>query len=218
MGQEVSLGLNDYYFRTTVTLTNAGNQPLYDVRYGRSCDPDNTKDMGGSYTTENHIATSFKAGDKFVSVSATSLPNDPYNKKAGAQAVLTYASLDKRAVPAWGNKGLYPSAGVYTSEVNTQQKKGHKVKKDAWIGMFFKLGTLKPGQSTTFSFDTWMAPATVKVDEKAVRKAKKKADKIKKKKVGGVKECKALCKKSCPGKWARYPGWTGYAVCKKRKM
>jgi len=112
--------------------------------------------------------------------------------------------------------------------------------------MFFKVGALKPGQSTTFTFDTWMAPATIKVDEKRVAKVSKKKKTGKKitkkyKKVGGAKECKALCKKKagchvakfdhlngtcclssidtkkrCPGKWGAYAGWTGYAVCKKK--
>jgi len=169
--QEVSLGENDFYFRTKVTLRNKGKSTLYDVRYGRSCDPDNSVDMGGSYTTENRIASTFKSGGKFASVSAQSQKNDKYYKVAKSEAQLTYVSMDRRAVPAMGNKGLYPKAGVYAAEVNSPHKKNHFHKKDAWIGIFFKIGNLAPGASTTFVFDTWMAPATVKVDEKAVAKA-----------------------------------------------
>merc|ERR1712216_604844 len=108
--QEVSLGATDYYFRTKVTVTNGGKQTLQDVRYGRSCDPDNTVDMGGSYTTENHIKSTFAAGDKFA-------------KSAGSTSQLVYASVDKRAVPAYGNSGLHPKAGVFSTEVNTPHAK-----------------------------------------------------------------------------------------------
>jgi len=171
--QEVSLRENDYFFRTKVTLKNTGRSTLKDVRYGRTCDPDNTVDMGGSYTTLNHIATTFAAGDKFASVSSRSQKGDKYEKLAKTEAVLTYASIDKRAVPAYGNSGLYPTQGVYNVEVSTPHKKNKEKKIDAWIGIFVKVGNMAPGASTTFIFDTWMAPASVKVDEAAVAKATK---------------------------------------------
>jgi len=176
--QEVSLGATDYYFRTKVTVTNVGKQTLQDVRYGRSCDPDNTVDMGGSYTTENHIKSTFAAGDKFASVSATSKSGDKYFKSAGSTSQLVYASVDKRAVPAYGNSGLYPKAGVFSSEVNTPHAKNKKHSKDAWIGMFVKFGNMAPGQTETFYFDTWMAESKVKIDEAAVAKASKSIAKV----------------------------------------
>merc|ERR1712199_95974 len=168
--QHVSLGENDMFFRTRVVVKNIGGKTLQDVRYGRSCDPDNTVDMGGSYTTENHIASTFAAGDKFASVGATSMKGDSYAKKAGTEAQLVYASVDKRAIPAYGNSGLYPKNGVYNTEVNTPHAKDKKHKKDAWIGMFVKFGDMKPGQTETFIFDTWMAKASVKIDEETVSK------------------------------------------------
>merc|ERR1711990_954888 len=176
--QEVSLGATDYYFRTKVTVTNVGKQTLQDVRYGRSCDPDNTVDMGGSYTTENHIKSTFAAGDKFASVSATSKSGDKYFKSAGSTSQLVYASVDKRAVPAYGNSGLYPKAGVFSTEVNTPHAKNKKHSKDAWIGMFVKFGDMAPGQTETFYFDTWMAESKVKIDEAAVAKASKSIAKV----------------------------------------
>jgi hypothetical protein len=176
--QEVSLGATDYYFRTKVTVTNVGKQTIQDVRYGRSCDPDNTVDMGGSYTTENHIKSTFAAGDKFASVSATSKSGDKYFKSAGSTSQLVYASVDKRAVPAYGNSGLYPKAGVFSTEVNTPHAKNKKHSKDAWIGMFVKFGNMAPGQTETFYFDTWMAESKVKIDEAAVAKASKSIAKV----------------------------------------
>merc|ERR1711903_77939 len=138
--QTVSLGENDFFFRTKVVVKNVGGHTLNDVRYGRSCDPDNTVDMGGSYTTENKIKTTFTA-------------------------------VDKRAVPSYGNSGLYPNKGVFSNEVNTPHAKNKSHKKDAWIGMFVKFGNMAPGAENTFYFDTWMAESKVVIDEAAVAKA-----------------------------------------------
>merc|ERR1712139_59190 len=168
--QDISLGENDLYFRTKVTVKNVGSKTLQDVRYGRSCDPDNTVDAGGSYTTNNHIASTFAAGDKFASVAATSLPGDKYAKLAGTEAQLVYASIDKRSIPAYGNSGLYPKNGVFNTEVNTPHAKDKIHKKDAWIGMFVKFGDMNPGKTDTFIFDTWRAKASVKIDEERVAK------------------------------------------------
>jgi hypothetical protein len=169
--QTVSLGENDFFFRTKVVVKNVGGHTLNDVRYGRSCDPDNTVDMGGSYTTENKIKTTFTAGDKFASVSATSMKGDKYEKTCGSTSQLVYASVDKRAVPAYGNSGLYPNKGVFSNEVNTPHAKNKSHKKDAWIGMFVKFGNMAPGAENTFYFDTWMAESKVVIDEAAVAKA-----------------------------------------------
>merc|ERR1711970_917072 len=171
--QKISVGENDMHFRTHVTVKNVGGSTLKDVRYGRSCDPDNTVDMGGSYTTENRIKTTFAAGDKFASVSATSMKNDKYYKTAGSTAQLVYASIDKRAVPAYGNSGLYPKQGVYNTEVTTPHAKDKMHKKDSWIGIFVKFGDMAPGATNTFIFDTWMAEGKFKIDEAAIAKATK---------------------------------------------
>merc|ERR1711939_806589 len=176
--QTVTLGENDFFFRTKVVVKNVGGHTLQDVRYGRSCDPDNTVDMGGSYTTENKIKTTFAAGDKFASVSATSMKGDKYEKTCGSTSQLVYASVDKRAVPAYGNSGLYPNKGVFSNEVNTPHAKNKSHKKDAWIGMFVKFGNMAPGQTETFYFDTWMAESKVKIDEAAVAKASKSIAKV----------------------------------------
>merc|ERR1719199_1976666 len=152
-------------------LRTRSGHTLNDVRYGRSCDPDNTVDMGGSYTTENKIKTTFTAGDKFASVSATSMKGDKYEKTCGSTSQLVYASVDKRAVPAYGNSGLYPNKGVFSNEVNTPHAKNKSHKKDAWIGMFVKFGNMAPGAENPFYFDTWMAESKVVIDEAAVAKA-----------------------------------------------
>merc|ERR1711959_34705 len=171
--QKISVGGNDMHFRTHVTVKNVGGSTLKDVRYGRSCDPDNTVDMGGSYTTENRIKTTFAAGDKFASVSATSMKNDKYYKTAGSTAQLVYASIDKRAIPAYGTSGLYPKQGVYNTEVTTPHAKDKMHKKDSWIGIFVKFGDMAPGATNTFIFDTWMAEGKFKIDEAAIAKATK---------------------------------------------
>jgi len=235
--QDVSLGHNDVYFRTRVTIRNKGRTTLQDVRYGRSCDPDNTQDMGGHYATTNQIESTLASGDSFASVSATSKKNDPYYKRAGSSAQLTYVSSDPRAIAALGKSGLHPTQGVYTSEVNTPQRKGTSAHRDAWIGMFFKLGNMAPGASTTFTFDTYMA--TKKVTQKKIKKLKTKLAKTGASgAAAGLASCKNKCRatagcnvakwnpatrecclsaidtaKKCPGKWVTKAGWTGHSVC-----
>merc|ERR1712096_281036 len=79
------------------------------------------------------------------------------------------------------------------SEVNSPQNKGTSAQRDSWIGMFFKIGSLAPGASTTFTFDTYMA--TKKVTQKKIKKLKKKLEG----KLGGSTAAAGLasCKKKC---------------------
>jgi hypothetical protein len=167
--QHVSLGKKDFFFRTRVLVRNKGRRTITDVRYGRSCDPDNTQDMGGSYTTVNKITATY-AKSKFAAVRAESKPNDAYKRVSGHTAQLTYASVDRRAVPAMGSSGLYPRGGVYANSINRPLPQGRGWTKDSWIGIFAKLGNLPPGRSTTFTFDTYMAAGNVKVSAKGLKK------------------------------------------------
>ncbi|MBR9829351.1 MAG: DUF4347 domain-containing protein, partial [Oceanospirillales bacterium] len=161
--QTHSFGVDDKFFKTTVTLTNITGSTLTDVRYMRSFDPDNTVYQGGSYTTINKIENTYAEDGKAV-VSATSMP-DSYSDKAGDTAKILYFSSDPRAYVA--NFG-FSNSNPYAAP---EQPKGYTTTSDSAIAIVFKGGTLAPGASVTFekasSLDTADISETVAAIEAA---------------------------------------------------
>jgi hypothetical protein len=155
--QSISFGVNDKYFKNTVTVTNNSNYSLDEVRFMRSLDPDNTKDRGGAYETINTIDYTFDASDGMAVVSAKSLSGDNYYTTASNnQAVILYYSKDNRAKVGIGTStsGLSPT-GIYDSNIySNSSAKGSSLNVDSYISIAFDAGTLAPGESAIFVYFT----------------------------------------------------------------
>lgn len=178
--QTVSLKKAAKYFTVCTELKNTGTKKLYDVRYGRSTDPDNTVDMGGSYTTNNVIAKSFKAQDKMALVQGTDL------KKI---SVLAYACTDKRChgthgCPFWTKR-------VYHSCIDNPPPKGKVIKGDRTLGMYFKAGDMDPGKKDGACIIIGLIP-----EPEVPKEVKKAVETVKAK--GGGGEVKPSDPKYCP--------------------
>jgi len=153
--QSISFGVNDKYFKNTVTLTNNSSNSIDEVRFMRSMDPDNTVDKDGSYKTTNTIDYTFAAGDNLAVVSAKSSIGDTYyNSASNNQSVIVYYSTDNRAKVGIGTSGLSPS-GIYDANVySNSYPKGSLLNVDSYISIAFDAGTLAPGESATFVYFT----------------------------------------------------------------
>ena len=153
--QVTSFPPNSQGYLTTITLTNVSDTPLTDVKYMRSFDPDNTRYLGGSNTTDNTIGAQYQT-DGYSLVSASSLANDAYNIATGHPAVVYLYTSDPRAFVYFGgftNNDPY----VYS---NATQARGTTDESDSAIGIVFNAGNLAPGQSTTFSYYTGASAAS----------------------------------------------------------
>ena len=142
-------------FLQTISITNVTSDPLTDVLYMRSFDPDNTVFFGGGFTTINTVESTFANGDSAAIVSATSLPGDPYEIATGAQSQFLFFSNDLRAeVYANGFSNQNPN-----DFIDLDQAAGFSVTEDGAIGIIFELGDLESGESTTFEFSSSLSVA-----------------------------------------------------------
>ncbi len=153
--QSISFGVNDKFFKNTVTVTNNSSDSLDEVRFMRSLDPDNTVDKNGSNVTINTIDYTFDASDDMAVVSAKSLSGDNYYTTASNnQAVILYYSKDNRAKVGIGTSGLSPT-GIYDSNIySNSAAKGSSRNVDSYISIAFDAGTLAPGESASFVYFT----------------------------------------------------------------
>ncbi|MBT00015.1 MAG: hypothetical protein CMI01_15240 [Oceanospirillaceae bacterium] len=150
-----TFGADDKFFKTTVTLTNTTGSAMTDVRFMRSFDPDNTKYLGGAYSTNNEVVNTFAAGDGKAVVSATSNAGDSYNSTAGSTAKILFFSSDDRA---YGSNFGFKNTNPYSAP---EQAKGYSTSSDSAIAITFKLGTLAAGASVSFEYFTSLDTADI---------------------------------------------------------
>jgi len=146
--QDYSLNESDRFFTIHITLRNVSASAMTDVRYQWGVDPDNTKDIGGSYTTVNTILQSIAAGDGKAAVEAASTGSSTV---ANLFLYCTDAGAIGAVNPAW-------TVDVYNSAlVESAQAKNYTVTQDRAIFMTVVAGALNPGASYSFDFVVGMS-------------------------------------------------------------
>jgi len=158
MDMEYHLFPGDKHFTTTVTLTNNGASTIYDARYHRSFDPDNTVDAGGAYNTNNMIVSSVSgAGDALTVVSATSDAGDSFESANGVRSSVFMITDDARCKAYIGGFSNDYDYSYNTAEAwDTPQAKGYTHYGDVAIQFTFGAGDLAPGATATFRYQTAM--------------------------------------------------------------
>ncbi|MFZ5374724.1 MAG: filamentous hemagglutinin N-terminal domain-containing protein [Campylobacterota bacterium] len=152
--QTITLGKDNKYFNNEVKLTNVGGTTLEDVTFIRSFDPDNTVDMGGSYTTIQKIDQKISAGDSATVVSATSQAGDAYAIASGGnQSKIIYYTTDSRANVGYGAPFFGGTVANMLSTAATLSK-GDTATGDRGIGIILEAGNLATGGSATFNYLT----------------------------------------------------------------
>jgi gliding motility-associated-like protein len=143
--QTIILKKTKSYFVSNVVLKNTGTDTLKKIYYQRTVDPDNEVSISGNYTTTNKIAYQ--------------LPN-PYNKTLVTATGTTYRNAylglgtkDCQAKCFVVGSGLFATADLESAYNGTS---GYyyvdSTIADVGIGLVFKIGTLAPGDSTSFSY------------------------------------------------------------------
>ena len=142
--QDIHLGVSDKFFTILVTLKNVGSTTLNHVRYTWNVDPDNTVDIGGSFTTVNTILNT-SAADGYSVVQAASTGGT-------TNANIFLIAPDPRA-KGFVNLGFGGGYAIYNSalyDTNTYVD-GNTFTSDTGIGQTWDVGTLAAGQSTQFT-------------------------------------------------------------------
>ncbi|MFA6545189.1 MAG: immunoglobulin domain-containing protein [Limisphaerales bacterium] len=144
--QVISFGVDKTFYMMQIGLTNVGAVSLNNVRYMWDVDPDNTVDLGGSFTTVNTITNTFAAGDGKAVVQARSTGS-------ATSADLVLYTIDPRGVVFRGGPlGAAASAIYDANRWDVPLAKGNTATDDNSIAMTADVGTLAPGQGTIFTF------------------------------------------------------------------
>ncbi|PUE65077.1 two-partner secretion domain-containing protein [Arcobacter caeni] len=152
VSQQISLSLNDKYFNNSVSLHNIGASGLDNVVFVRGFDPDNTKDIGGDFTTINTIDQLKSAGDSATVISATSISGDAYSTATGgSQSKIIYYTTNSSASVGF-NVGRNNAYGMLAG--TTSQNKGDTSTSDVGIAIAFNLGSIAAGDSKTLNYLT----------------------------------------------------------------
>ncbi|AFY47683.1 CARDB domain-containing protein,putative collagen-binding protein,Calx-beta domain-containing protein,subtilase family protease [Nostoc sp. PCC 7524] len=150
--QQIGFRVDDKYFRNIVTLTNISAQTLNSVRYMRSVDPDNTVDLGGSFTTDNIVQATIAEDGRAIVEARTTSDSDPVFQRTGSRAPIFFYSNDPRAVAStFGFTNTNPYAPL---AYDTPATRGQTIRDDQAITLTFDVGTLLPGEAATFVYYT----------------------------------------------------------------
>jgi len=143
--QLISFHEQSKYFQNTITLTNVSSETLDSVRYMRSFDPDQDKDLNNTYRTVNKIESQ-QPGDSLAKVSATGPVSD---------VPFFFSSTDARA--RVGNFG-FANRDPYTSQAyDSAPSSGTTSTSDSAITITFDGGSLVAGASVTFQYYSSLA-------------------------------------------------------------
>ncbi len=158
--QVISFNKGERSFKNVVTLKNVSSDPISHVRYMRNVDPDNTRDLGGTFNTQNTIVHTIAAdGVAMVQADTSNNPDDPAFAVNGSHSPLFYISTDPRArVSTFGFENTDP---YEPDAYDTAPAKGYTIDDDIAISIAFDVGTLAPNQSTTLTYYTSLDPSAL---------------------------------------------------------
>lgn len=143
--QVVSFGVDDKFFKNTITLTNiTTDDTLYDLRYMRSFDPDQDVEIHDDFYTLNAVTENPPANDRALVRAKGATSGEPvflisFDKRARASS-FGFTNRNVYDERAWAENG---------SELLCDEHED-----DAAIVMNAALGNLSPGQSATFTYYT----------------------------------------------------------------
>jgi outer membrane protein OmpA-like peptidoglycan-associated protein len=156
--QSISFGVDDKYFLNSILIENLSGSTWSSVRYMRNVDPDNAKDQGANYTTDNEVISTIAIDGAAViraqiqsSDSATTIPTN----FSGSLAPLLYYSRDSGAkVSAYGFTNTNPYETVGTNNYDNPLAKGSLANGDIGINITIQGTNLASGSSLTTNYVT----------------------------------------------------------------
>lgn len=151
--QEISFEQDSLWFNNRVTITNQTSDNWDGARFMRSFDPDNTKDRGGPYSTDNTVFGRYETEGYSAVKAETYSGSDPlYTAFNGSRSPIILFSTDPRSVASafgFANANPYEAAAYDTPvALNTTSRQ------DQGITMTWDTGTLKAGASASFDYYT----------------------------------------------------------------
>ena len=138
--QTVSYDEDSKQIAVVITMTNVGDDEVFDVRYLRNVDPDQDEETTGSFTTRNTVLSNFPADGRAVVQAEGENTGVPF----------LYAATDSRLRASYGGfANRDPYAGFLYDNPPTP---GVTNVDDEAVTMTADVGSLMPGESKTFQF------------------------------------------------------------------
>ncbi len=141
--------VNDQRLGMSVTITNSGASEISSLYYARVVDPDNLKDIDGSYETNNKVVAQYGTSGKTYSlVSATK--SDGRQTPSGTSYV-GLISTDSRSKVSFGGFGFSSNfTNMFSDNSTYKASVGSTRIEDEGMQLLMTLGSLAAGASTTF--------------------------------------------------------------------
>ena len=154
VSQTISLGENDTFFTTTVTLTNVGDGTITGLRYMRNADPDQDAAGGGTFSTLNDVLTN--PGDTGIAaVDAQGPTSDQSILLLADQGALNAANgLDDGTIAVRASAFGFLNLNPFDPQGFDNPSDPDGALGDIGINLVYDLPDLEPGESVTISWVT----------------------------------------------------------------
>ncbi len=157
--QKVLFQKDDLFMKIEVKLTNISAQTLYDVRYFRKLDPDQDKDLSGTYSTLNKVVENPTSGTKALVYAKGPVTGTPF----------FYTSFDSDARASVTSSSDPYGSAMYN--VDGDALLTSEVSRDTHIAMTFAKGNLNAGESVNLvlyqSLDPDLTSSLDKIEDEA---------------------------------------------------
>ncbi len=155
-----SLGDNDLFYITTVTITNTSSLTINNIYYYRNLDPDNNQSIGGSYVTAQTLVSQYgSCVGCYAQVSATqSLPWLSY---------FSFLATDTNFKAGFGGFSNRDGENMYNGTGFTQTV-GATNSTDEAIYLAYKIASLPTGITRVFRFASIFKPSAVLAAQNAL--------------------------------------------------
>ena len=138
--QTVSYDEDSKQIAVVITMTNVGDDEVFDVRYLRNVDPDQDQETTGSFTTRNTVLSNFPADGRAVVQAEGVNTGVPF----------LYATTDSRLRASYG--GFFNTDPYASFLYDNPPATGVTEVADDAVTMTADVGSLMPGESKTFQF------------------------------------------------------------------
>ena len=153
--QTISLGQDDTFFATTVTITNLGAETMTGLRYMRSGDPDQDVDAGGSFATSNDILLNPDVGPGIAAVDAQGISSGQSVLLLADQVALNNSNgLGEGDIQVRASAFGFENQDPFASSAFDNPADPNGANGDIAINLVFDLPDLAPGESITISWVT----------------------------------------------------------------
>ena len=157
INQTYELKPTDRFLKVYVKLTNVGSESMENVRYQRSFDPDNGRDVGCEPYTRNTIVKQLGPSKKAIVKAELQDADLKSNIGQISSIPIFYYTQAEEARVSIGDSSLYDSLVPFNPpygdrDWNSAPAEGSSIEGDFYIALTFNKSVLAPGESVNYTY------------------------------------------------------------------